>query len=148
MRTFRAQIRHFLPMLAFLGVLGWFVLFSGLFLVRHEVNTPNRAALLRMHGEIVPGSAPADVREVYRRNATPSLKLLEHPAWPWAVRMPIEWGGTDWLLFVDFQEGRVSSVRMRTSDGPAPEGGPPDRPQAAHRPAPPIPAALEHQKPR
>jgi hypothetical protein len=43
--------------------------------------------------------------------------------------MPLEFGATDWCLLIDFDQGKVSAIRMRTSDGiqRKPEAAPDDK---------------------
>jgi hypothetical protein len=82
---------------------------------------------VQLHQAIQLGASASEVRQLFQRHATPQLKLHDERAGDWQIRMPMEFGATDWKLLLDFQEGRVVRVQMLTADGPAPKDGPPEK---------------------
>ena len=93
----------------------------------HRDNEANRAALLRVHSAVQPGASPDDVLRAYWQHRTDDLRLHADNPTRWVIRMPLEFGASDWLLWLEFKNGKVVALRMRTSDGPAPAEAPPDK---------------------
>ena len=94
-------------------------------------NAPNRESLLRVRGAIELGASHAEVLAAYWSHRTDDLRLTADSPTGWLVHMPSEFGAGDWVLTVKFRDGRVTAVRVITSDGPPPKDGPPDK----HEPA-------------
>jgi hypothetical protein len=90
-------------------------------------NEPNRTALLQIRDAVSIGASHADVLTAYWQHRTDELRLSAERPVGWSVRMPLEFGASDWMLLIEFTDGRVSAVRIRTSDGPPPEDGPKDK---------------------
>ena len=110
----------------------WFVFWSGDVFMPHSANAENRNALIRFHGAVNVGDDRDAVLQKYWSNQTGHLQLYVGSPERWVVRMPFEFGATDWLLLLEFRNGRVSAVRVRTSDSPRPSGfrpeeAPPDK---------------------
>jgi len=97
------------------------------FLRNQLVNPLNRAALLSLQMGLEPGQPAEVVREKFRAIGNAALRLHENSPRDWFVRMPMEWGGSDWLLLVEFTDGKVSAIRVRNSDGVQPAGAPQDK---------------------
>jgi hypothetical protein len=93
----------------------------------HRQNAPQRAVVTEMHRSIPLGAGPDEVLVKVLPLLSDKLTLVTNQASWWRVHMPFEWRATDWELHVHFESGRVVSVLMRTSDGPAPTNGPPDK---------------------
>ncbi len=127
MKLSRSSIREGVIVLAVLGFFLWLFFFSGRFFHSHTSNTPNRAALVQLHQAIQLDSSASEVRELFQRYATPQLRLRDEWAADWLIRMPMEFGASDWKLLLDFRDGRVVRVRLLTADGPPPKDGPPDK---------------------
>jgi hypothetical protein len=90
-------------------------------------NKENRAALLQMRELINPGDSYEKVSRVFWEQRTSELWLIAENPSEWMVRMPLEFGASDWTLLITFEEGRVSKVQIRTTDGPPPKEGPEDK---------------------
>jgi hypothetical protein len=111
-------------MFASIALLAWM---NHMIAEAHERNAPNRAALLAIHTNVVVGASEAEAKSLIERFSTPQLNLgsdSEHIR----VWMPFEVGAGDWCLQIRLSSGFVSAIQMRTSDGPAPADGPPDKP--------------------
>lgn len=127
MKLSRSLIRDGVILLAVLGFFFWLFFFSGHFFHSHTSNAPNRAALVQLHQAIQLDSSASEVRELFQRYATPQLRLHDERVADWLIRMPMEFGASDWKLLLDFRDDRVIRVRLLTADGPPPKDGPPDK---------------------
>ena len=105
----------------------WFFLFSGRVFHSDASNASNRDALVKLHGAIEVGSSTDEVRELFQRYATAQLRLHDERPDGWVIRMPMEFGASDWKLLLDFRDGKAVGVRLRTADGPPPADGPQDK---------------------
>jgi hypothetical protein len=90
-------------------------------------NEPNRRALLAIRDAINVGASHADVLTAYWQHRTPELKLSAEQPSIWSVGIPLEFGASDWGLRIEFANGKVSALRVRTSDGSPPKDGPKDK---------------------
>lgn len=124
----------YLPYAVWIGLLmfvlayvTWF-LFTDVFTL-HGSNQANRDALNRIHAALQRGDTHATVLEKYWQLRTDELRINTESPKSWRVRMPLEMGAGDWSLEIDFDEatGKVTAIRVRTSNGPAPKDGPPDK---------------------
>jgi hypothetical protein len=97
----------------------------------HKSNEPHRAALLQVRDAISVGASHADALTAYWHHRTEELRLHAESPTAWGIRMPLEFGASDWRLRIEFQDGRVTAVRVRTSDGPPPKNGPKDKQKEA-----------------
>ena len=89
-------------------------------------NESNRIALLKIRDVVAVGSSHAEVLDSYWRHRTDYLKLHAERPTDWIITMPLEFGAGNWKLLIEFHDGRVSAVRVRTADGP-PVHGPKDK---------------------
>jgi hypothetical protein len=107
-----------------------FIWFGGVFQT-HEANEPNRKAMVQILDGIHLDAAYEDVLKVFWQHREHS-SLGFHVRWPheWSVRMPFEFGGTEWTLYIKFQDGRVTAAYIRNSDGKLPKGAPKDKQKA------------------
>jgi hypothetical protein len=90
-------------------------------------NEPHRAALLQIRDAVSVGASHGEVLAAYWQHRTDSLRLFADRPADWIITMPLEFGASDWKLLIEFQDDRVSAVRVRTSDGPPPKDGPNDK---------------------
>ncbi len=93
----------------------------------HKSNEPQRAAILQIRDAVALDSPYSEVLAAYWGHRTDSLRLFADSASNWVITMPFEFGASDWNLRIEFEGGKVSAVRVRTSDGPPPKDGPKDK---------------------
>lgn len=93
----------------------------------HKSNVPNRKALLEIRERIGIGASQAEVLSAYWQHRTDVLRLFADRPTDWIITMPLEFGASDWNMRIEFKDGRVTAVRVRTSDGPQPKDGPMDK---------------------
>lgn len=110
---------------------GWWVFASGDVFYSSRRNVPNRAALRQVYEAVPVGASHAEVLAAYWQHRSDDLRLFADRPTKWVITMPLEFGASDWKLSLEFQEGRVSAIRVRTSDGPPPKDGPKDKQQGA-----------------
>jgi hypothetical protein len=57
------------------------------------------------------------------------LTLREDSPNEWNLETPMEFGATNWVLYLEMRGSRVSALRVRTADSRAihPKGAPPDK---------------------
>ena len=104
----------------------WLIFGSGDWFFPHAKNAPNRVALLKIREAIHPGDRYENVLKSYWQHASRDLILYAWSPQAWTVTMPHEFGARDWVLFIEFADGKVSAFKIRTSDGLPPSSGPPD----------------------
>jgi hypothetical protein len=97
-----------------------------------ERNQPARNALGDMMRTLSLGDSRESARRTVEARMRPELHFdRSHERW-WYVRMPWEIRSTDWVLLIEFEQDRLSRLRMRTSDGDGvenkPKESPPDQP--------------------
>lgn len=83
-------------------------------------NEPNRAALVLIRDGIQLGDSHSQVLAAYWRLRTDSLRLSAEGPGYWYISTPLEFGASNWGLVLEFRDGRIDAVRVRTADGPAP----------------------------
>lgn len=109
-------------------LIGWVRIFwFGEVFHTQKRNEPNRAALLRIRDAIPIGASHADVLTVYWQYRTDRLRIWAEGPKGWSISTPLEFGARNWYLRIDFEDGRVAALRVRTEDGPSPKNGPPDK---------------------
>lgn len=105
----------------------WWVFFSGDLLYTHARNAPNRIALTQLHSAINLGASHLEVLTAYWRFRTIDLQLrVEEPA-KWVISMPFELLEDNWELWIEFGNGTVTALRVRTPDEVMLKDGPKDR---------------------
>jgi hypothetical protein len=104
----------------------WLIFGSGDWFFPHSKNAPNRVAMLKIRERINLGDGYESVLRSYWQHASSDLMLYAGSPQTWTVSMPNEFGARNWVLFIEFAEGKVSAVKVRTSDGPPPNGAPAD----------------------
>ena len=117
--------------LVFAGLLmvayfAWLIFGSGDWFFPHSKNAPNRVAILKIREEVHLGDGYESVLRSYWQYATRDLTLYAGSPQTWTVSMPTEFGARNWVLFIEFVEGKVSGLKVRVSDGLPPNGGPAD----------------------
>ncbi|MBE0702133.1 MAG: hypothetical protein IH582_03025 [Afipia sp.] len=110
---------------------GWWFFASGDVFHSSRRNAPNRAALRQVYEAVSVGASHSEVLSAYWQHRSDSLRLFADRPTGWVITMPQEFGASDWELLIEFQDGRVSAVRVRTSDGPPPKDGPKDKQKGA-----------------
>jgi hypothetical protein len=93
----------------------------------HKSNAPHRTALLQIQDAVAVGASHSEVLAAYWQHRTDSLRLFADGPAAWVITMPLEFSASDWKLRIEFQDGRVAAVRVRTGDGPPPKDGPKDK---------------------
>lgn len=131
MKLSRSLIRDGIILLLVSGFILWFFFSSGRMFNSHASNAPNRDALVQLHQAIRLGASASEVRGLFQRYATRQLTLHDERSTDWVIRMPMEFGATDWKLLLDFQDARVIRVQLLTADSPPPKDGPPDKQKPA-----------------
>lgn len=73
-----------------------------------------------MHETFQIGDTRQRVAEVFHQYKSDRTILYNDPQTPvWEIRMPFEFGASDWVLYVEFDhEEKLSASGIRTSDGP------------------------------
>lgn len=104
----------------------WLLFGSGDWFFTHSKNTPNRAALLKMREEIQIGDGYEAVLKSFWQHTTRDLRLDAGGPQTWTVSMPYELAARNWVMYVEFSNGKVSALKVRTSDGPRPHDAPAD----------------------
>ncbi|HOC57183.1 MAG TPA: hypothetical protein PKI20_16310 [Verrucomicrobiota bacterium] len=97
----------------------------------HQSNEPHRTALLQIRDAVAVGASRVDVLAAYWQHRTDALRLFADRPSDWVITMPLEFGASDGKLLIEFQDGGVTAVRVRTSDGPPPRDGPEDKQKKA-----------------
>ena len=104
----------------------WWVFFTPDFINTHGSNASNRATLIKVRENIRIGDSYENVLRAYWQHRSPDLRLDPVNPQLWLVSMPNEIFAKDWVMYIDFSDGRVSVIRVRTSDGPPPSDAPED----------------------
>ena len=126
----RLKLSYFVVMVVLVLVAGnafWVTFRSGDVFFTHTQNAPNRTALLQLRDAIDLGASYSEVLAAYWRLRTIYLRLgVEDPA-TWVVSTPLEFLVTNWEMFIEFRDGKVTAVRIRTAKGNPPKDGPTDK---------------------
>lgn len=109
-----------------LAFYAWWIFVSGDWFYTHGRNAPNRAAILKMREELRVGDGYEKALRIYWQHAPKDLRLDSGSPETWTVSMPFEIGASDWVLYLDFSDSKISAIRVRTSDGPRPSAAPED----------------------
>ena len=82
-----------------------------------------RAFLSRLNAS----TTPEDVRRIVSEYGM--LAVTERQKEPWDVIGTVWFSAEDWVAWLDFEDGKLARVRVRTYDsmGDRPKDGPPDR---------------------
>lgn len=69
-----------------------------------------------------------EVERLFTRLNSPMLSLRKSSDTRWRVVPPIEFTANNWILYIDFANGQLTALRIRTSDGlhDHPNDAPPD----------------------
>ena len=108
-------------------LLAFFIIYD-LFLRNRNINLDNKRALVTIMENIKLGDSGARVEEIFNHHKTDTLQLkkLENE---WLITMPYEFGATDCILWVDFENNKAVSLKIRLSDSKdmKPKESPPDK---------------------
>jgi hypothetical protein len=122
-----AAIALALVVALWLGLWVRYFWFTEVFTTR-KTNEPNRAALLRVHNGIDIDDSYSEVLTTFwQERREDSLGLNVGNPEVWRIDTPLEFGASNWTLDIEFDDGHVSAVRVRTADGPPPRDGPKDK---------------------
>lgn len=105
----------------------WWIFLSGDNFALHGKNEANRVAIKELAAAITLGSTREDVLKDYYKIRTDDLRLRCDTPTGWTISMPMEFSASDWILWLDFDQDRISAVRVRSSDGPKPNASPDDK---------------------
>ncbi len=123
-------------------------------------NKENKKAVVTIMNNIQIGDTKDKVKTVYNLHKTRGLELLkseDHENWKeneWLIRMPLEFGATDWILWIGFEGDKVISLKIRLSDSKTmkPKAAPDDKTGSlavlseSKRSDRPLPIAIEKAK--
>lgn len=92
------------------------------------VNLKNKKALVAIMDNLLLGDEKVKVREIYNQYKTNTLELVELEN-SWLIRMPHEFGATDWVVWIGFENNKIISLKIRLSDSKEmkPKNSPPDK---------------------
>ena len=113
--------------LAIAAFCAWWVFWSGDNFRLHSANANNRAAIMRLHSALQVGDDFDKVLKEYWSQRTEELRLHVDVRDRWFVSMPGGLGASDWTLVVEYADGKVAAIRVRTADGPQPADRPTDK---------------------
>jgi hypothetical protein len=105
----------------------WWIFYTPDFVTWHSMNAPARASLIQLQQDIKVGDSYESVLKTYWQHSLHSLVLEPRRRDLWSVSMPHEIFATDWVMYIEFVDGKVSAVRVRSSDGPRPAAAPEDK---------------------
>jgi len=94
------------------------------------LNRENKKALAIIMNELKIGDSKEQVKNVFYEYKTKTLKLMDDRENSWLIEMPFEFGASDWILWIEFDENdKIVSLKMRTSDSKKlkPKGVPGDK---------------------
>lgn len=96
------------------------------------LSNKSRAELVQFEKQLQLGETKDEVRQRYSAARLSRLKLRESVGGnhnEWVVETPLQFGAGNWLLWLEFKEGRLSAVRVREEDNTLvkPRDAPPDR---------------------
>jgi hypothetical protein len=80
----------------------------------------NRGQVVALYEKLQPGMTKQQAQHVIDSGEYPNLRSApvdEVNRDRWYVSSPLEFGATNWILWVEFSAGRVSALRIRTPDG-------------------------------
>lgn len=97
----------------------WLFFLSGDFFTTHSENQFNRKTLLEIRGKLQVGDNYEKVLRNYWAEEIKSsgLKMSVYSSQKWLISMPSEFWSTDWRMHIKFEDGKVVSYKVRTSDG-------------------------------
>jgi hypothetical protein len=104
-------------------------LFYIYFVQPKSLNIENKKVISAIMNELDIGDTKQDVKNVFEKLKTDTLKLSQGRD-EWLINMPLEFGATDWVLRIGFENDRITYLKMETSDGPTgikPKGAPKDK---------------------
>ena len=84
--------------------------------------------LVVLASELEPGMSQADVRALFVSRPREHLTLRDLDTTLTLVRTPHRFGDGEWLAWLDYTDGRMTSLRIRIADSrdSKPDGSPPD----------------------
>jgi hypothetical protein len=120
------EITLCLIVLAAIAFFGWQAFFEA-----NTNNAPSKEAVAMMHHDIALYATKDDVTSIYKKYKTERNTIRTDMFQDtWEICMPIEFGASDWTLYVQYNtQNLVSAVAMRKSDGlhRRPDGSPKDK---------------------
>jgi hypothetical protein len=88
----------------------------------------NQQTILSLYESVQPGQTKAEIDRILSGRVPEGFLFSKaQDAATWEVSAPIELLATHWSLVIEFQGDPAKKVMIRTSDGPPPVGGPPDK---------------------
>jgi hypothetical protein len=95
-----------------IGVFVVLVLNPVTFLRRSEY----RGEVRMLHGTLGPGMTKPQVRAAIESGRFPHLRFHTNDDHSWLAFAPYEFGAQNWVLLIEFENDRVSALRVRTED--------------------------------
>ncbi|MBI4751322.1 MAG: hypothetical protein HY774_22825 [Acidobacteria bacterium] len=93
---------------------------------RWEQDAPQRQVITRIHQEVSPGMSFKEASAIVNKYKTPEITVGYAPNLL-SASTPLEFGASNWELWIIFENGSVQAVRIRTEDSPIPGDAPPDK---------------------
>jgi hypothetical protein len=89
-----------------------------------------QAEVRALHDSVQPGMTKEQVQRLLDPSRYPHLQIRRTDAHLWSAAAPLELGATNWVLYIEFENGCVSTLGIRTGDGrdDHPDGAPHDKP--------------------
>ena len=104
------------------------VWFASQFTWSESAKAANRDAIQKIYSVVMPGQSRQAVEAAIKPLLPERFRFGRDDAnGRWIIEGPWELFATHWVLTIRFEKDVVASVEVRTSDGPAPAGGPPDK---------------------
>jgi len=108
------------------------IIFTVCFFMQHRMKMlrKNKLALISIMNDIKIGDNAVQVKNIYEKYRTEQLKLRKISRENvWMITMPLEFGASDWVLWVKFDDNKVTSLKIRFSDSKdiKPENAPSDK---------------------
>ncbi|MFC1703331.1 hypothetical protein ACFL1E_00915 [Candidatus Omnitrophota bacterium] len=112
------------------------VLLAGNTLFLNKIlNQDDKKALITIMENLQIGDEKERVENIFSRHRTDALELKkseDYEGWEenqWLIQMPVEFGATDWILWIEFVDEKVASLKIRLHDSKdlKPKGTPPDK---------------------
>src|SRR5688572_25075449 len=107
------------------GVFVALVLDPVTFLRRREY----RGEVRTLYESLAPGMTKPQVRAAIDPRRFPHLRFHTDDEHRWLASAPLEFGAQNWVLLIEFENERVSALRVRTEDSfkDHPDEAPPDK---------------------
>ena len=76
-----------------------------------------QAEVRALYDSVQPGMTKEQVQRLLDSARYPHLQVRRTDAHLWTAAAPLELGATNWVLYIEFENGRVSTLGVRSADG-------------------------------